>query len=103
VDFLGKRGGVGKRAVVIGLGFQLAAAQYLSYASTAKATDVREKIEVVERDLKRLHAAHRQTGHCTIVSIGKRTERLIDERNQCLSDVVLERLRHVLHGLHRFG
>ena len=58
---------------------------------------------MVQRDLERLHPAHRQPGHGAVVAIGERPVGRVDERDQRLRDVVLERLRHVLHGLPHLG
>ena len=37
---------------------------------------------MVERHLKCLHAAHRQTRHRAVVAVGDCAERLVDERDQ---------------------
>ena len=54
---------------------------------------------MVQRDLERLHAAHRQAGHGAVVAVRDRAVGRVDERDEGLRHVVLERLGHVLHGL----
>ena len=68
----------------------------------AESADVREKIEVVERDLESLHTTHREPRHRAMIAVGKRAEGGIDEGDQRLGDIVFKRRSHVLHSLQHF-
>ena len=63
-------------------------------APAAEAADVGEQVEVLERDLERLHAAHREPGHRAVLAVGDRAIGRVDHRDQVLDHHVLERAEH---------
>ena len=60
-------------------------------AGSAESANVREKIEMIQRDLERLHSSHRKTGHGSIIAIRECSEGRINVGNQNLDHVVFER------------
>src|SRR5439155_8468043 len=74
VDFLRECGGISKYAVVVGLGIEFAVAKDEHPARSTESADVGKEIEMIERDLERLHAAHGESGHRAVIAIGKCTK-----------------------------
>ena len=88
---LGERCWIGHRAVVSGLHVELLSCRASHHAArAAESSNVGEEIEMVERDLKSLHAAHRKAGHGAMIAIGDGPEVRIDIRNQRLCQVVFK-------------
>ena len=63
-------------------------------ARPAEAADVGEQIEMLERDLERLHAAHGEPGHRPVLAVRDRAIGRVDHRDQVLDHHVLERAEH---------
>src|SRR6185436_7086687 len=89
--FLGECGRIGKYPVVIALGIQFPVPKHEHPARSAESTDVGKEIEMIQRDLERLHSSHRKAGHRPVIAIRNRPEGLVNEWNQGLRDILFER------------
>ena len=63
-------------------------------AAPAEAAEVGEQVEMLERDLERLHAAHREPGHRPALAVRDRPIGRVDHRDQVLDHHLLERAEH---------
>src|ERR1044071_7706065 len=70
MHFLGKRCWVSEHSVVVGLGIQFAIPEHEHTTRSAEASDVREEIQMTQRDLVGLHTSHRETCHGAMVAVG---------------------------------
>src|SRR5918996_747493 len=82
MHFLGECRRIGKYPIVIGLGIKFPVSQH-STGST-ESTDVRKEIEMIQRDLERLHSSHRKAGHRPVITVWNRPEGFINKWNQGL-------------------
>src|SRR5690348_15042591 len=73
---------VSHRAVEGRLRIELVISHQENIGRTTETANVREHVEMVEGHLERLHATHRESGHCSVIAIGERAKRLINKRNQ---------------------
>ena len=80
--------GVGHDAVVGRFRVKLRAAE--SSARPAESADVAEQIQMPQRDLECLHAAHRESRHRPMVAIGDRAIRCVDHREQVADHHILK-------------
>src|SRR6185369_13960515 len=55
------------------------------YNAAAEQADVREQIEVLQRDVVGFCATHGEAGHCAVRLIGERAELGVDIRNQLVA------------------
>src|SRR5579864_6395796 len=102
MHFLGKRRWISEHSVVVGLGLQFSIPEHEHPARSAEAADVREEIEMIQRDLVGLHTSHRETCHRTMVAIRKCAEGGINKWNESLRYIIFECRRHILHRLQHF-
>src|SRR5215470_15735687 len=79
VYFLGECSRVSKDAVVIGLGVHLAVSQHT--ARSTESVNIRKEIEMIQSGLECLHSPHGKTRHRTVITVGKRSVGLVNERN----------------------
>src|ERR1044071_7803473 len=77
--FLGECSRIGKYPVVILLGIHFPIPQHP--AGSAESADVGIEIEMIQRDLKRLHSSHRKASHRTVIAIRERPVSSINEWN----------------------
>src|ERR1022692_4099423 len=81
----GKGYGIGQSAVECRRQvWLLGAAQHHHSARAAESANVGEEVEVIECNLERLHAAHRQPGHGAMITVGDGPEVRVDVWNQGL-------------------
>src|SRR5579859_5656271 len=74
MDFFGEGSGIGEDTVVIGFRIEFTIAEHQHSARAAEAADIRKEIEMIERDLKCLHAAHGEASHCAMIAVRERAE-----------------------------
>ena len=86
-----ERVGVGHDAAVGRLRVERAAE---AAARPAEAADVREQVEVLERYLERLHAAHGEPGHRPVLAVRDGAIGRVDHRDEVLDHHILERAEH---------
>src|SRR5215469_8368958 len=82
VYFLGECRRIGKDTVVIGLGIHLAVSEHA--ARSTESTNVRKEIEMIQRDLERLHASHGKARHRAVIAVRNRSVCFVNEWNQRL-------------------
>src|SRR5579864_2535047 len=63
MHFLGKRYWISEHSVVVGLGIQFPISEHEHPARSAEAANVREEIEMIQRDLEGLHTSQRRRSH----------------------------------------
>src|SRR3569833_413345 len=88
VDLPGEGRRLSEHPVIVRLRIELAIREHEAAGATESA-DVGEQVEMMQRDLKSLHAAHREAGHRTMIAIGAGSEIRVDIRNQGLRHVIL--------------
>src|SRR6185503_14078726 len=101
VHFPGECSRIAEYPVVVSLWIHFPIPQHP--ARSAESADVGKEIEMIQRDLKRLHSSHRKASHRTVIAIRERPVSFINEWNQGLSDIVCKRRRHALHRLQSFS
>src|SRR5262245_19237161 len=79
VYFPGAGCGISKYSVIIGLRVKFLVAHHPARAT--ESTDVREEVEMIQRNLERLHASHRKPCHRPVIAVGNGSVGLINERN----------------------
>src|SRR5207245_427130 len=65
-----ERSGIGQSSVESGFGIGFLVAHDERTCGSAETSDIGEHVQVIERDLKRLHTSHRKTGHSAVFAIG---------------------------------
>src|SRR5690606_31560183 len=78
----------------------------LRVRSRREAADPRERVEVVQPEVQRLTAAHRETRERAVRAIAARRVARLDERNQVVEQLALERgvgLELDAHSAHAAG
>src|SRR5208283_148032 len=88
VHFLGKRSRISKYAVVIGLGIQFPVPKHEHPTSSAESANIGKEIEMIQRNLERLHSSHQKARHGAVVAIRKCPEGRINIRNQDLCHII---------------
>ena len=84
MHFFGEHGRISKDSVVVGLRIQFSIPRHEHPPGSAEAANIREQVQMIQRDLERLHASHREASHCAMIAISERPEGLINEWNQDL-------------------
>src|ERR1039457_1707068 len=103
MNAFGKSLWIGQSSVKVDLRIESSIAPHHLHGRPAEPSNVGEKIEMVECDLKGLHSAHGKTGHGTMIAVGHGSEVGINIGDKDLGHIVLECLRHLLHRLHHLG
>src|SRR5579862_489398 len=80
---------IGHCSLVGGLRIELIISRQEWIGRSAESAHVREQVEVIERHLEGLHAAHRKTSHGAVIAIGDGAEVFVYERYQRLRHVVV--------------
>ena len=94
---------IGQRSVKVGLRIESSAAAHHLHRRPAEPSNVREHLQVIERNLEGLHASHRKARHRAVIAVGNGSEVRIDIGNQNPSQIVFKRQRTLLHRLHHLG
>ena len=103
VHSLCERSRIGKHSVVIGLGIEFSIAYNEHPACSTESPNVGKEVQMIQGDLKRLHASHGKACHGAVVAIRKCPEGRINVGNQDLCHIIFKRGCHLLHRLQHFG